>query len=374
MEEPRLSASYESLFEQVDYLLKMGQRDEAFPIVERLYSRLSKLSDNVRRRRPELEDLRVVVTSVLASLKRENQELDDALALYEELIASTPETDHSDWLLAQATILVDKGDVSAGLDILRELAVKHPDDMQTWLTMASGLIRENLLDEAEATLKHAIKIEGAETEDMRMAYGLLFVVYKKQQNYDAAEKTWVSWMQRSDEAKDDTIPLFELFFDAQNYEKVEYWLKREKNPLLAAYYRAQLASRRDEPDAKKLWEKVTSFSPTEENRGWDMWAEAQLRSDGDPQKALEAIQESVMRRTVTMRGVLLMAISQLRLGHIDTAHKTLEDFVHGLEVDGMAEDEKLRHAHWQLFNELSGDAPTAEFEQYFATTPPEGEA
>lgn len=369
MEEPKLSGSYEALFEQVEYLLKKGDREQAMPIVERLYHRLSNLSENVRTRRPELEDLRVVVTSILASLYREDKKFDEAHALYEELLATTPETDHDDWELGLATLKIDSGeDVAGGLDILRGLSVAHPDDISIWLTLASGLIQLKLYDEGETTLKHAIEIKPIDDKDLRLAYGLLFVVYKSRGDYAEAERVWVQWMQASGDK--DLIPLFELYFNAEDFEKVESWLEKEKNRLIAGFYRAQLAERRGDPAAKKLWEKVAAIDPTKFDRGWDMWAEAVLRSDGNPEDALAAINESIMQRTVTMRGVMLMAAAFFRMGNKEAVHKTLQDYIQGLIANGAARDTKIQYAHWQLFTELAPNPDDAlEFETYFNTTP-----
>ncbi len=374
MDTPQLSGSYEALFEQVEYLLKAGERDEAQRILERLHKRLNGLSEKVLARRPELEDLRVVVNSVLASVYREQSRFDDAVELYEQLIASTPETEHTDWKHALATLMLDKGEINAGLDALRELTIAHPNDLTLWLSLGSALIHQKLYDEAETAMKHAITLKTDNDEDLLAAYTLLFLVYKQTKNYDAAEKIWERRWQISKDEEKETMPLYEMFFGAGDFEKVEYWLEKEKDTLIAGFYRAQLAQRRGDENAVKLWKKVAAQNPNQFGRGWDMCAEAQLRSGEDPQKVLETILESVSLQRVSMRGVLLMAVAQLLLGNTEAVHDTLQRYVKGLQEDGIAENARIPYEHWQLFSELAAENPgVAEFEPYFETTLPEND-
>jgi len=368
MDPQQLSGSYESLFKQVDYLLNMGNVDDALPILARLHTRLAKLSDSVRVRRPELEEMRVVVSNVLGPLYRERKRYDDAIAIYQELLDTTANTDQTDWKHALALLTIDKGDALTGLDMLRSLTVANPGFLPVWLSLGSGLIGEGLFDEAEATLMHAIELKTNEDDDLSTAYDLLFVVYKKQKKYDAAEQIWRQWWQISGEETRGTLPLYEMYFQAEMYDKVTYWLEKEKDPLLAGFYRAQLMQRRgDVASAQKLWQKVASLKPERLEWGWDMWAEAVLRSDGDAELARARLTEAISQRKISMRGILLLAVAQLRLGRNENVHTTLQTYARALRKDGITEEQRIPFSHWQLFNQLAPADVVAEFEPYFNT-------
>ncbi len=370
MDTPLLSDSYESLFEQVEFLLKSGEREKAQRLLERLHKRLNKLSEKILARRPELEELRIVVNTVLASVYRQQAKFDEAADLYEQLIASTPATEHKEWQHALATIQLQKGETDAGLDALRALAAAHPDDLPIRLSLGSALIEQELYAEAETVLKYAVTLKTDEDEDLYAAYSLLFIVYKKTGNYDAAENVWKQRQQVATQDDRDTLPLYEMFFEAEDYDKIEYWLAKEKDPLIAGFYRAQLAQRRGSKNARKLWEKVAAIDPYDSGHGWDMVAEAQLRC-GNNRQALEIIYESISLRRITMRGILLLAVAQLKEDDTEAAHDTLQRYVKGLQEDGIVKEARIPYAHWQLFTELLGDHPgIADVESYFETVPP----
>lgn len=371
MEPMQPSGSYESLFEQVEFLLKMGERAEAQRILERLHTRLNNLSEKVRTRRPELEDLRVISGNILATLYRDQKRFDDAMKLLEQLVDSTPESEHLEFKHSLATLTVDKGEIDAGLDALRELAAANPDNLPVWLSLGSVLTEQELYDEAETVLKHAVSIEADDDEGLFTAYTLLFIVYKRNKNYAAAEKVWKERHQYAIDAERETVPLYEMYFPAENYERIEYWLAKEKDKLIAAYYRAQLAQRRGDKDAQKWWKKVAAIDPYDIGHGWDMCAEGVLRSGGDPEDALEIVLESLELRRASVRGVLMMAVAQLLLGDVKSARETLQQYLDGGREDGLIQGSRIPYEHWQLFTELAAGNPAlSEVESYFETTPP----
>jgi len=77
-----LPGSYEDLYERGMSYFEEERYDEALTVFERLYTRLSKLSDKIFKRRPDLRELQLLSTEVLAILWGRQKEFERAEGLF----------------------------------------------------------------------------------------------------------------------------------------------------------------------------------------------------------------------------------------------------------------------------------------------------
>jgi hypothetical protein len=69
---------------------------------------------------------------------------------------------------------------------------------------------------------------------------------------------------------------------------------------------------------------------------------------------------------VSVRELILLAVAEARLGHVDHAERALE-FARNIGLRSRPRQEKLSLAHWELFDELvSGDEIKQGIRRYFA--------
>ncbi len=366
----QLSGSYEALFQQADEHLQNGELEEAKQIFRRLHHRLGRLSQKVRDLRPELEDLRIISTEILATLLRDEKTFDEAEKLYQNLIDTTPNDFHNKWEHALAWITINRGDIDAGLEKLRALTVAYPDDQSLWVSLGGALVKEERLDEAEEALKRAIALPPLEDEDdNRMIYGMLFVLYKRQNRIDDAEQVWLDWREVSGIA--DAIPLYEMYLEYDEPERLAHWLEKEKNPVIRGFYKAKMAHRHGEMEvAQKWWRKVAKLPVDEYDYAADMWAEASLRSHSDSQAVLDVLEDGLENNVISIRGMLLFAVVKIRLDNLDSAEQLLELYRQRMVDDLLAENDKIPYSGWQLFSDLVTDESLIErFKGYFNTEP-----
>ncbi len=232
------------------------------------------------------------------------------------------------------------------------------------------LVREKLLDEAEAALKHAIALPPAnDEEESRMVYGMLFVLFKRQKRYDEAVSLWQEWMEKFND--NDAVPIYEMYLDLNDPEKLADVLQTEKDAIIRGYYRAAMAQQQgDDETAKKTWRKVAAIPMKKYGPTTDMWAEAALHSAHvAPETVHQVLIEGVDANQLSMRGMLIFAATFVHLDNFDGAHRALELYRDRMEQDYLAEDGKIPYDQWKMFTRLIPDAAEAAmpFEKYFVT-------
>ncbi len=369
LNEVELSGSYEALFQQAHEYLQGGKTAEAIQIFRRLHHRLGRLSEKVRKLRPELDDLRIMAIEVLATLLQDEKNFDEAEKLYRELIETAPEEAHNKWKHALVWIAINRGDVDAGLDELQTLTVAYPDDQSLWVSLGGILVRKDRLDEAEEAFKRAIALPSHGEDGGRMIYGMLFVLYKRQKRFDDAEKIWLDWQKSSGIA--DSIPLYEMYLEYDMPERLERRLEKEKDPVIRGFYKAEMARRRGEMEiAQKWWRKVAAHTVEAYDYDVDMWAEAMLHTNADPQEVFDVLEEGLASGIISMRGMLLFAVVNIRMDGLDAAERILDTYRQRMIDDHLAENDKISYSIWQLFASLVSDENHLErFRKYFNTEP-----
>jgi len=137
--------------------------------------------------------------------------------------------------------------------------------------------------------------------------------------------------------------------------------------LIAGYYLGKVALAQGQPDeAQKHWEKVAQKSPLDFDDGYDLWAEATLRTDGDAALVADATYQLIAMHRITMRGALLLAVAEVRRGELDSAHSVLQTYMKGLGAELNSDLARLEPEDWAIFAELvPNDMDIEPFKQYF---------
>jgi tetratricopeptide (TPR) repeat protein len=346
-----VSDSYENIYARAESNLASGDYETALDEFQRLSERLSGLKPAVLGRRPELRNLLQLSLSEQAEIRHMQGEFDQAMQLYERLVEIDPRRQDR-WRRAMALVRIDMGQAEAGLDELRAQAVAHPGDFQLWLLM--GLECEVLgrLDEAEENLRRAAG-RAADPDEKAGAYLALFDLYREQDRLDEALAAWdQAWVGRD---PDYVFPLYQMMWETGDLERAHEYLRQEKNLLRKGLYQGLLAASEEDPDeAVKHWKRIAKLNPLEFDEGHEAWAEAALRVNL-PGEEVAATLETAWRSDVPpLRGLILKAVAEARIGHADHAQKALE-VARRIGLRSRPRMEKLSAAHWALFDELVAD-------------------
>ncbi|OQY30125.1 MAG: hypothetical protein B6243_10715 [Anaerolineaceae bacterium 4572_5.2] len=366
-----LPGSYEDLYERGMSYFKEGQYDEALPVFERLYARLSKLSDKIFKRRPDLRELQLLSTEALAVLLGRQKEFERAEGLIQELIQLTaPQPAEARWIQMSLFYKIDSGseDFQTVMDELRAMAVMYPEDRWAWSMMGRLWLHQGNYAEAESNFNRAIEREGS-FSDFLITQTALFTLYKDQQRFDEAEEAMkILWRDLDVPDAKHPYPLYKMYLQSGNFKRAEYWLKQEKNPLNANFYRGLLAQKQgDEDAARDFWQKAVAEDPSLFEDGHPGWANAAMRLETDPLFIVEKLESLTGDDDDPAAHTLLMlAIAHIRAGNLDAARRILADLNDDPMKTSLLWEPPLNAEDWQLFTELISSAETQEaFKEYF---------
>jgi len=348
-----VSDSYEYIYALAESSLARGDYETAQANFERLNERLSKLKPVVLDRRPELRNLRVVSLGKQAEIHHIQGEFGQALELYSEAIEIAPET-RDRWQRDVALVYIDMGQVEKGLDELRAQAIAHPGDHELWLTI--GMEAESLgrLDEAEESLRRAARI-ASEPDDKTEVYLALFDFYREQGRVEEALAAWNQAWQAHGHDPDYVFPIYQMMWEAGDLEQAREYLGHEENPLRKGFHEGLLATSEGKPEeAARHWQRVTKMNPLEFDEGHEAWAEAALRVDHPPEEVVGVLGTILEAGDFSLRGLLLQAIAEARMGHTEHAEGVLE-VARNIGLRTRPRQENLPPAHWALFDELVAD-------------------
>ena len=97
------------------------------------------------------------------------------------------------------------------------------------------------------------------------------------------------------------------------------------------------------------WEHATA------SRSASPRAEAALRTDVPAQEVIAALNGVSQARGLSVHGIVLQAIAEARIGHVDHAKEALE-MARNIGWQSRPRQEKLSATHWTLLDELVSDA------------------
>jgi tetratricopeptide (TPR) repeat protein len=319
-----VSGSYEDLYAQGQRFRRDGELSKAREIFERIARRLEGKGDALFGRRPMLKNLYGLSISNLAELLHREEKYDEALAYYQLLLETFPEN-ADEWHMQQGLVKIDKGDVAAGLDELRSATMIAPAKVWPWLWLGVELVSLGDYEEGEGNLQRAVERATDDPGTQSNALAHLFELYKKQMRYEEAETAWLKSERLLDLGQRLVFPIYEMYWRIGNIEKVQFWLKQEKNPLRLGLYRGLIARAEGKPaKAKAIWQTTADLNPFDFEIGHDAWAETVLRLDGDLGRVVEVLSDIVEDGLDTIRHRVLLAIAHARSGDADRARETLK--------------------------------------------------
>lgn len=364
-----LGDSYEDLYRQAQIHFENRAYDQAEVYYRRIYDRLSKMKESLLGRRPDLRQLLTVSTEGLAIINRRKENYEQALALYQQLLDSSDSQAHKEWQKSVAWIKIMSGDADTGLDELRALAISNADDGGMWLSLGQALFKQNEYDEAESSLKRALERKVEEPDDHYSACMALFLIYKDRKQFDKAEDYWHQAWKKIDVKPGTFYMLFQMYREAGDLDRAEYWVSKEKSPVSKNFYQGLIEQARGKTElAKSLWQKAAETKPANRQAEFDVWAEAALRVDHDPNEIISEMYLMSTQEDVLVRDVVLLAIAQIRADQGDSAHKSLQSVTGGEKAEGEVRESRLDIEMWQTFTELVPDEETREaFKEYFNT-------
>jgi len=360
-----LPGSYEDLMGQARAAHNAGDIDSAIAIHRRLVDRLSRLSDRVLARRPELHDLHRQARLQLTNLLVRRGRHAEAIEVEEVLLHTHPENAVL-WRTDLAILRIAKGEIEAGLAELEALAQEHPDDPVSWLVLASEARTAGQLARSQTALDRAQQIDaqGNREPNGDIQYER-FLLYKALGQLDDALAAWEEAV-ASDSDKAKTVRrVYTMLTEAGRYSEALSYVERDKNRLQAGYQRALIAHLSGEPEeARRQWQMVAALDPDEYEYGHDAWVEAVLRL-GDPDPALAWLQES-LSQVGTARLVFLAGVGWAMHDDVELAEKLFQRAI-DLSRQRRLLLQKLDGADWRLLDSLvADDEIKAPLKSYFA--------
>jgi tetratricopeptide (TPR) repeat protein len=349
-----VSDSYEDIYAHAQSSLAKGDYQDAYDEFHRLSERLSSLKPAVLARRPGLLDLLQLSLVQEGEIHRIQGEFEQALQLYQRLIEIAPEGRDS-WQRSMALVRIDMGQSEAGLDELRAQAVAHSGDFRLWLTIGLECEALGRLDEAEENLQRAVK-SAVEPDDKNNAYLAVFDFYRAQGRVDEALDAWQKAWEAHGHTADYVFPLYQMMWENGEMEQAHKYLRQEKNQLRKRFHQGLLAASEGKPDeAIKHWKRLANMDPMAFDAGHEAWAEGALRADHPPEQVISTMGALIESGNFTLHGLVLQAVAEARIGHLDHAQKALE-FARTAGQRTRPRQDKLSAANWELFDELVANA------------------
>jgi tetratricopeptide (TPR) repeat protein len=349
-----LHESYEDIYLHAEQLYKEGKYEDAIHEHQRVVDRIMGLKPELRQRRPELDEILVLSVAGLVAALRRLERYDEALALYDRLIAFTPLTSQTQsmWMRERAITRIIKGEKEEGLDELRALAVTATGDIDTWLALGLESVGLGHYDEAEEHLRRAIDL-GGESDRVALAYWALFTTYRETGRLEEALATWEQLSSTLEPYRDYWEPPCRMLIEAGDLARAREYVKREGNRLRGGLVRGLLAQAEgNEKQAFREWQQVNRQDPYDYRVGFNAWAEATLRL-GKAEETLDVLGYLASEKP-SPRRFFLLAIAEANIGHADHAERALRDAVHA--AHDFSRRPGLSKADWQLFDELVSDA------------------
>jgi tetratricopeptide (TPR) repeat protein len=360
----RLPDSYQDLYSEARTARLAGRHDDAIAAYTRIVERLSQLSSETIQGRPDLEELLRQASEELIEVLRWERRYDEAIELEERLISLFPEED----LVRRtevANLLIEKGQVEAGLSQLKEIAQADAENIWGWITLGAQYLWLKRHEEAESYLQQAIGMEAAAEEDVAFAHYYLFHLYRGQDRFDEAADAW-NQARRLDPDMESSLPeIYRMYIDAGDYRQAHSYLRREQNRLRYLFHLGLMDHEQDDQyAAQRQWRRLAEMDPTAYEEGQDDWAEACLRL-GLVQQAINTLARLVNQGEITPRRMMLLGLGWAIADETERARAALDGAVMMLD-HSRPRQSKLSRDDWRLYQQLVQDEEVLKaLEDYF---------
>jgi tetratricopeptide (TPR) repeat protein len=363
---PPLPDSYEGLLSRAQIAISDGDILQAITLYRRAIEKLSRLSDRVLDRRPELRDFHFRARLELASLLRFEGRYAEAIEAMEVLLETHPE--QAARLRQELAILrLSKGETETGMAELRALTEEDAEDARRWLTLAAEARIEGRFAESQTALDRGLDVasEGQDLEILAQLYYQQFELFSQLGRLDDAIAAWEKALDHDAEVSESIREVYARLTDAGRYSEALRYVERDDNTLQAGFQRGLIDSLTGNPiKARKEWQKVADLDPMAFEYGHDAWVESVLRL-GDSELALEWLQE-FLPRYGTPRLLILSGIGWAMRQDADLAAKLFQRAINLLRRFRPPK-QKLDSADWHLLDSLvPDDEIKAPLKPYFA--------
>jgi tetratricopeptide (TPR) repeat protein len=362
---PPLRDSYEQVLNRARLAFRSGNPEEAIALYRRLVDKLSRLSERVLDRRPELRDLHRDTRLELAAILRFEGRYAEAIEVTEVLLETHPD-DADAWRTDVAILRMSKGEVETGLAELRALAEKDPANPWRWTTLGREARIEGYLADSQAALDRAALVgsEGDARQQAENEYQR-FLLFGELGQHDDAVAAWEQAVQWHDEVGTTIRQVYTMLTDAGRYSDALRYVEQEDNALQAGFQRGIIAQRTGNAAlARQEWQQVAQLTPDEFDAGHDAWVESVLRL-GDPEPALEWLQDNLGQRG-SSRLLVLSGIGWAMRQDGELATVLLQQAIN-LTRRERPPRKKLGSDDWRLLDSLvADDEIKASLRTYFA--------
>jgi tetratricopeptide (TPR) repeat protein len=362
---PPLRDSYEGLHSRAHSLARAGDLDQAFEQYRRLVDRLSRLSDRILARRPELHDLHRQARLEFGGLLVAEARYAEAIEVVQVLLETHP--DESDqWRRDLAVLRAAKGEVEAGLSELETLAQESPDEPGRWIILGIENRLAGRLSESQAALNRALGVcQEGDAVSLADAHYQRFLLFIEMKQLDDAMAAWEEAVRQNPKVGRTVREVYTILTKAGRYSEAQHYIARDENALQAGFQRGLIASLTGRPlDARQAWRQVAALDPDEFEYGHDAWVEAVLRL-GDSEPALQWLQDSLPKYTSPR----LFALSGIAWAMREDSELASVLFQQAINLMRRERPVKLKldSADWRLLDSLVADDETkATLKPYFA--------
>ncbi len=360
----RLPDSYQDLYTEARTARLTGRHEEAIGAYTRIVERLSQLSRDTIQGRPDLEELLHQASEELVEVLRWERRYDEAIELERRLTEVFPEED----LVRRteiANLLIEKGQVEAGLSSLKGIAQADAENIWGWITLGAQYLWLRRYEDAEAYLRQAAGMEPAADEDVAFAYHYLFQSYKEQDRYEEAAAAWERARRLDPELQSSLPDVYRMFIESGDHRQAHSYLRRERNRLRYLFHLGLMDHQQgDEYAAQRQWRRLADMDPSNYEDGHDDWAEACLRI-GLIQQAINELARRVNQGEISLRRMMLLGVAWAMADDVERAKAALNGAAMILD-HSRPRRSKLSRRDWRLFEELVEDEEVLKgLEDYF---------
>jgi tetratricopeptide (TPR) repeat protein len=367
MSTPRapLRDSYEGLYNRARSLARAGDLDPAFELYRRLVDRLSRLSEGILARRPELHDLHRQARLEFGGLLAAEARYAEAIEV-EQVLLETHPGESDQWRRDLAVLRAAKGEVEAGLSELQALAQASPDEPGRWIILGIENRLAGRLSESQSALNRALEAcDEGDADSLADAHYQRFLLFKEMKQLDDAMAAWEEAVKQNPEVGRTVRQVYTMLTESGRYSEAQQYIARDENALQAGFQQGLIASLTGKPvDARQAWRQVAAQDPDEFEYGHDAWVEAVLRL-GDSERALEWLQRS-LPQYASPRLFTLSGIGWAMREDPELASVLFQQAINLMRRERSAK-QKLDSTDWRLLDSLVDDDETkATLKPYFA--------
>ena len=364
-----LPDQYESIFERALAQAMMGNMQEAVDQLLRIIDRLGRLRAETMARKPDRQALLMNAWRSAVQFMRWEKRLGEAIAVSERLAQNRPDLN-----LVQvqiASLMIEQGDVEAGLARMRQSAEQNQDAL-TWTHLGTEYLLLKRYDAAEACYQAALPV--AQNNDQAAStYAALFNLYRERDRVEEALDAWSMSAILDPDRSDMAFVVCRWLIERGDLERAQTYLERERSPLLRRFYLGLHdwhAGQQDE--ARAQWRQVLDMEVGKEELALDAWIEAALRL-GKPEQVTARTSELDDQETTLSDPIIVMiGIAHTMLGNVQEAQARFQDLIRRLERRWPSRD-RIPFKNWALLTSLvSEEEKLQAVAPYFETTDEHG--